>query len=373
MKVLHIYKDYYPPVHGGIEKSINLLCRHLKSSLDVEVLITNNEFKTSVEIVEGIKVYKVADLGRVLSAPLSPLFPYWLGKIRADILHFHLPNPTAVVSYLLRRPKGKVVVTWHSDIIRQKNFLLFYRPFLYKFLKIADVIIGTSSKYIETSPHLSTFADKCVPIPLGIELSQYVETPEVKDRAFEIREEYGNRIVLFVGLLRYYKGLQYLIEAMKNIDGRLLIIGRGPMEKNLKKLTEDLKLKDKVFFLGVVDDKAKLYYLYSCDVFCLPSIFRSEGFGLSQLEAFACGKSVVSTNLNTGVPYVNQDNVTGFVVEPKCPDSLAEAITEILDKPELRKQFEEAAKLRVQEEFSVERVVERTKEIYRRLMEGVDG
>ena len=316
MKILHIYKDYYPPVHGGIEKSINFLCNGFKNSADVEVLVTNTEFKTRIDVIDGIKIYKIADLGRILSAPLSPAFPYWLGKIKADILHFHLPNPTAVISYLLAKPKGKVVVTWHSDIIRQKKFLKLYAPFLYKFLKHADAIIGTSERYIKTSPHLSKFLDKTYPIPLGIDISEYIAAPDTNEHVVKIRERYGERIILFLGLLRYYKGVQYLIKSMKSVDGKLLIIGKGPMEKKLKSLTAELQLNDKVIFIGVVDEKTKLHYLHSCNILCLPSILRSEGFGLSQLEAFACGKPVISTNLNTGVPYVNQNEVTGLVVKP---------------------------------------------------------
>jgi glycosyltransferase involved in cell wall biosynthesis len=368
LKVLHIYKDYYPPIQGGIEKTINFLCTNFKSSIDTEVLVTNREFKTKIEIVDGIKVYKIGDLGRFLSAPFSPLFPYWIGKIKTDILHFHLPNPTAVISYLIRKPKGKVVVTWHSDIIRQRKFLIVYRPFLYRFLKHVDTIIGTSKRYIETSPHLTKFIDKCTAIPLGIDQSHFESNQTIDREVREIKKKYGNRIVLFVGLLRYYKGVQYLIESMKSVNGNLLIIGKGPMEANLTELTKNLKLDGKVFFLGEVDDHTKLAYLHACDVFCLPSIFRSEGFGLSQLEAFACGKPVVSTNLDTGVPYVNQNEITGIIVEPCNSNLLAYAINRLLDNQDLREKYGAAAKIRVQTEFSHTRILKLTREVYEKLV-----
>jgi len=373
LKVLHVYKDYFPPIQGGIEKTINFLCTNFKDSMDVEVLVTNRVCKTEIEYVEGVKVYKVADLGRVLSAPLSPLFPYWIGKIKADILHIHLPNPTSVISYLIRKPEGKVVVTWHSDIIRQKNFLVAYRPFLYKFLNYADVIIGTSERYIETSPHLKNFKEKCVAIPLGIDQKQYESNPSIQSEVEIIKGKYGDRIILFVGLLRYYKGVQYLIKAMKNVNGNLVIVGKGPMMKQLEDLTKNLNLEEKVSFTGEVHDKQKLAFYHACDVFCLPSIFRSEGFGLSQIEAFACGKPVVSTNLDTGVPYVNKNYVTGIVVEPANPDLLARAIKRLLDNPELRKKLGEGAKMRAGTEFSHKRIVSMTKDVYEKVMGNPDG
>jgi glycosyltransferase involved in cell wall biosynthesis len=336
--------------------------------MDIEVLVTNREFKTKIEEYEGIKVYKVADLGRILSAPISPIFPYWIGKIKADILHFHLPNPTAVMSYLIRNPKGKVVVTWHSDIIRQQKFLYFYKPFLYRFLKRADAIIATSDRYIKSSPHLSKFIYKCIPIPLGIEIGKYESNPRIVEEVKKIKMKHGNRIVLFVGLLRYYKGIQYLIEAMKQVDGKLLIIGQGPMEESLRNLMKDLKIEGKVEFVGVVDDETKLSYFHACDVFCLPSILRSEGFGLSQLEAFACGKPVVSTNLDTGVPYVNQNGVTGLIVEPKNAEFLALAINKLLDDSALREKYGNGAKLRAREEFAADKVIEMTRRVYEKVM-----
>jgi glycosyltransferase involved in cell wall biosynthesis len=367
LKILHVYKDYYPPIQGGIEKTINFLCQNLKNDYEIEVLVANRAFKTQIDIVDGIKVYKVADFGRVLSAPMSLIFPYWLGKIKADILHFHLPNPTAVVSYLIRRPSGKVVVTWHSDIIRQKKFLIVYKHFLYRFLDMVDVIIGTSQRYIDTSPHLERYPDKCVAIPLGIVASEFDRTPRIDRESRKIREQFGDRIVLFVGLLRYYKGVQYLIKAMQNVDGCLLIVGTGPMDEELKNLTNELKLNEKVHFIGAIDDDMKLDYLHACQVFCLPSILRSEGFGLSQLEAFACGKPIVSTNLDTGVPYVNLHGVTGTIVEPYDVNALTSALNRLLDDPDLCKRYGEEGRKRVQTEFSSDRIVQLTKGVYERL------
>jgi len=366
--VLQIYKDYCPPVFGGIEKHLALLSQWLSRVVDVEVLVANRGLRTQEEVIRGIRVTKAGSLGRVYSAPLTPLFWYLLGRARFDILHFHLPNPTAVVSYLLARPAGKVVVTWHSDIVRQARFLPLYRPFLLRFLRRCDVILPTSERYARTSPFLREFLAKCRAIPLGIDVSRFKLTESVWSKKEELRSRFGPRIVLFVGLLRYYKGLSFLIDAMAKVDGRLVIVGDGPMRQALEAQSKQSRLEQRVTFVGAVSEEELPAYYHCCDVFCLPSIFRSEGFGVSQLEAMVCGKPVVSTRLDTGVCYVNLDGKTGIVVEPMDSDALAGAITRLLDDTALAARLGEFARRRVLAEFTVERMGSRVLDVYKRLL-----
>ena len=178
-KILHIYKDYYPPIVGGIEKHINTICESLKEEFEIKVLVANRKPGTETEIINGVEVVKVGSLGRFFSAPLSPLFPSYLKKLKADILEFHLPNPTAVISYLLKKPPGKVLVFYHSDIVRQKWAMKGYGGILRRFLKLADKIIATTPRYIETSEYLLDFRDKCVAIPIGIYTSLFSK-PDLK-------------------------------------------------------------------------------------------------------------------------------------------------------------------------------------------------
>ena len=181
MKVLQVYKDYFPPVRGGIEGHINLLANGLKENgVDVEVLVSNTSSRLEKENIDGIPITKVPQIGRYASASLNMNFSYWINKLgeKADILHFHFPNPTAEISYLVSGLNRKIVVTYHSDIIRQARLLKIYSPFLKQFLKKADDIIITSPNYLETSPYLADFKSKSTLVPFGINLSEFVRGKE---------------------------------------------------------------------------------------------------------------------------------------------------------------------------------------------------
>lgn len=351
-KILQIYNDYYPPVFGGIEKHINTICEGLQTKFDITALVANRSPLTEIVNIDGVEVIKAGTLTRLQSAPISLPMPFWLKNTKADILHFHLPCPTAIISYFLARPKGKVIVTYHSDIVRQKWAVGFYKPLVEKFLNMADFIIATSPNYIESSAILNKFRHKCIVIPLGIDLSKfkYLEPEEPT--------------VLFVGKLRYYKGLEYLIAAMKDIDAKLLVIGTGTEEKKLKTLSSQLNINHKIAFLGNVSEERLPCYYSNCSVFVLPAVERSEAFGTVQLEAMASGKPVVSTNLKTGVPWVNQDSVTGLIVPPKDIKALANAINKLLQNPSLRGELGKNARLKAEKEFSQEKMLKSIIELY---------
>ena len=276
-RVLHIYKDYFPPVVGGIEKTIHLMCQGTKDEFDVRVLIAQREHSLSTKryCMDGIEIIEAPSFGRVSSAPACPTFPLLLRKLKSDILHFHFPNPTGEISYMIMEPPGRVVVTYHSDIVRQKTALRLYRPFIYRFLECADIILPTSPNYIEHSIFLSRFRDKCEVMPLGIDFKQFECTDSIRERAHSLRETFSTPIILFVGVLRYYKGLHFLLQAMKSVDAFLVIVGSGPEEERLRNLSHELGIEDKIFFAGPVSDEEKVSYLYASDIFCLPSHRRS--------------------------------------------------------------------------------------------------
>ncbi len=366
--VLHIYKDYYPPVYGGIEKTVSLLAKGVCDEYDVRVLVTNRSLKTEIEHPGGIEVIKVGSLGRFASAPLSPRFPFMLRRYDADILHFHCPNPTGDIAYFLAAPRGKVVVTYHSDVVRQWWAMCFYGPILRRFLRQTDAILPTSPNYIRSSPYLSGVAEKCHVVPLGIPIGFYAKTPEREAAARGINERYQGAIVIFIGKLRYYKGLHFLLEAMKEIDAHLLLIGTGPERKSLEAMCKRFGIEDKVTFLGELSDEEVVQHLYAADIFCLPSHLRSEAYGICQIEAMACGLPVVSTSLDTGVPFVNQHEVTGLVVPPASPRHLVEAIQLLLKNDTLRHEMGERAQQRATEEFDSGLMVQRVKAIYEKLL-----
>ncbi|AXA35368.1 MAG: glycosyltransferase [Candidatus Hydrogenedentota bacterium] len=366
-RVLHIYKDYFPPVRGGIENTINLMARGTRDEFETSVLVCRGPAKAGTEVLDGVRVRRVPEWCRVWSAPLSPAFVRALREEaqRADLLHFHHPNPTGDLAYLLGGIQTPFVMTYHSDVVRQRAAMIFFAHVQRRMMDRARRIMPTSPNYVESSPWLRKYREKLRIVPLGIELDRFQKSPTVEKKVLEIRQQWGEQLILFVGRLRYYKGLHFLIEAMRSVpSGKLLIIGTGPEESKLKRMVRDWDLAERCVFLGELDDQDVVAYLHASRVFCLPSHLRSEAFGICQIEAMACGLPVVSTALATGVPYVNRHGETGLVVEPGNPTALAEALNRLLSDPALRERFSRAASEQAQQEFSAERMCARLKAVY---------
>lgn len=364
MRILHIYKDYYPPTCGGVEIAIHQMVEGARDACDdIRVMICGRKPFTEWAEVEGTPVLKVGEWGRFLSAPMAPTFPLWLRRQRADILHYHIPNPTAVISHLMARPAGKALVHYHSDIIRQKRWLALYGPFRAAFLRQADRILVTSPNYLETSEDLQPVREKCQVLPFGVSMERFTRSPAVEHQAETLRRRYGGPLVLFVGVLRYYKGLQVLIEAMREIDARLLVVGDGPLLPDLLRKVQTLPYADRIIFMGQVESVTPYYY--AADLFCLPSIFRSEAFGLVLLEAGACGLPLISTELGTGTSYINQHGETGLVVPPSDPQALAQAIETLLGDSTLRADYGAAARRRIETHFTLDSMTEQLLSVYR--------
>ncbi len=367
-RVLQVGKFFYP-YKGGVETYLFNLVQELKDEVDFRALVSNTAPRTVRETVEGVEVVRAGTWGSLSSTSICPAFPFLLRRYEEDVVQIQHPDPMSAVAYLLAAPRGKLIVVYHSDIVRRRWLRGIYQPFLLKLLEKADRIIATSPNYLESSPLLRRFRDKCVVIPLGIDLTLYEVSSSLDVRADAIRKRYGNRIVLFIGRLAPYKGLDYLIEAMEGVDGKLIVIGSGAWLGSLTDLVHEKGLGGKVFFLGelswLTDGPA---YLRACSVFCLPSISRNESFGIVQLEAMASRRPVVSSRLNTGVDYVNQDGVTGILVPPKDVGALRNALNRILDDPELGRKMGEAGRLRVEKEFTREKMAGETLRLYRELL-----
>jgi rhamnosyl/mannosyltransferase len=365
LSVLHIYKDFYPPVHGGIEDHLNLLCRTIRPHCDVRVLVSaSGESRTRREVVDGIPVMRAGELIRVASAPICPSWPLHLRRLRADLHHFHFPNPTGDLSYWLSGARGKIVVTYHSDIVRQSTILPLYRPFLWRLLRKADAILPTSPQYLESSEYLRPFRDKCHVVPLGVDLRRFAPNPEIEARAAEWRAEWKAPMVLFVGRLRYYKGVDVLLRAARDVHARIAIVGDGPFEAPLRSAHRQLDLRDRVEFLGPQSEFELLSLYRAANVCVLPSTHRSEALGLAMIEAMASGRPVVSTELGTGTSWVNQHGSTGLVVPPGDPVSLAAALNLLLDDAAMAERFGAAARDRTRQEFSHEVMGERVLRVY---------
>lgn len=369
MRVLHIYKDY-PPVAGGMESHLRRLAEgESRRGLEVTVLVTAPDGPTTVDEENGVKVIRARRWATWASTPLSPALVSWVGRLRSDLTHLHVPYPWGELAHLVSGHSPVTVLTYQSDIVRQRWLGRLYRPFSRRLLDRAQAIITTSPAYLSTSPHLGPVAHKCRVIPLGLDPAPFLN-PD-RGRAESIRHELGTPLLLFVGRLRYYKGLEHLIRAMTlepAVAGTLAILGTGPRQEALRRLVASLSLGDRVRFLGYVADASLPDYYAAADVFVLPSSERSEAFGLVQLEAMAAGKPVISTELGTGTSFVNVHGETGLVVPPRDPQALARALRELLDDPRRRRALGDAGRRRVVRDFHVETMVDRVVKLYRELL-----
>jgi glycosyltransferase involved in cell wall biosynthesis len=371
VRVLHIYKDYFPVV-GGMENHIRILARGAAArGLEVTVLATSPTRKTQIAEMEGVRVVKAARLATVASTPISAALLSAVRDLQTDITHLHFPYPWGEMAHLAFGRSKRTVITYHSDIVRQKNLLKPYLPFLRRLLARADRIIATSPNYVSSSPFLRDVAEKCTVIPLGIDLAGF-QTPRAQEVG-ALRETYRPPLILFVGLLRYYKGLGYLLEAMKEVEATLLVVGSGPMLETWEADAEKLGVKDRVAFIGGVKDEFLPAFYQACDLFVLPASHRSEAFGVVQIEAMACGKPVVSTELGTGTSFVNLHEQTGLVVPPRDPHALAQALQQLLADEGLRLEMGARGRERATDEFSSEVMIDRVLDVYRDVLGGQLG
>jgi len=361
MRVLQVGK-FYPPHMGGIETHLQALCGSFKGQVDLRVIVSNDDRHTVEDVLDDVRVRRVGTLGVAFSTPICPALVSSIRACPADIVHLHLPNPAAVLAYLASGHLGRLVITYHSDTVRQKILGRLFEPFLHAALCRTAAIVATSPNYLQTSAVLNAYRDRCHIIPYGIDSSQF---EACEPRAMErIRRQYGDRLVISVGRLVYYKGFEYLIRAMANIEGRLLLVGDGPLRGKLQNLAVELGVANKVIFAGQIQNADIAPYYHAARVFALPSIARSEAFGIVQIEAMAAGLPVVNTNLDSGVPFVSLDGQTGLTVPPCDPKALAGAINRLLDDDGLRSSFAKAGIRRARQEFGLESMMNRTRQVY---------
>jgi glycosyltransferase involved in cell wall biosynthesis len=366
-KVLHVGK-FYPPHMGGIETHLEALCGELTKAFDLRVVVSSDNADASDEVLDQVPVSRVPTRLTFASTPLCPGMPAYIRNSDADIVHIHLPNPMAVLAYLASGHRGRLIVTYHSDTVRQKVLGALFEPLLHRALRRSSAIIATSPDYRRTSTVLARYLDRCHVIPYGIALEQFEQCDPAA--VAQLRHKFGERLVISVGRLVYYKGFEYLIQAMSHVDGRLLLIGDGPLRGELQELTNSLGLADKVIFAGEIQNDQVIPYYHAADVFALASVARSEAFGIVQIEAMAAGLPVVNTKLDSGVPFVSLHGQTGLTVPPADPGALAAAITQLLDDPELRASYGQAARLRARREFSVDTMTSRVTALYQAVLNG---
>jgi len=369
MRILHLYKAY-PPVKGGIENTVELLAEsQAAAGHDVTVLVSASGWIPRVESLSGVRVVREPRLLELASTPLSPTLPLRLLTRRPDIAHVHSPFPPAEVANLLFGRARRTVLTYHSDVVRQRHIMRLYAPVLHAVLRRVDRIFPTSEPYLRRSPFLRRVADRCQVIPLGVRLEPFGRPDATAAARLRLGWSSDGQlsarpVVLFVGRLRAYKGLHHLLQAMTGVEANLAIVGDGPERRRLEGLSRRLGIAHRVHFAGHLADDLLPAAYQAADAFVLPSHLPSEAFGLVMVEAMASGLPVVCTELGTGTSVVVQHGETGLVVPPADPEALARALQRLLSDDELRQRFGRAGRTRARREFSAETYVSRTLDAY---------
>jgi len=355
-RVLHVGK-FYPPVSGGMERVVETLCRASDGLVESRVLAMNAGVATVNETRAGVQVTRVGTIGSVGSVTISPAFPLALGRAEADLIIFHEPNPWALLSYAIAHPRARLVIWYHSDVVRHPlQYALFYAPVARPAYRRAERFIVSSPPLAEHADALRPYGDRVTVVPFGIDPSQW--TP---GRAS------AQPFVLFAGRHVAYKGVDVLLRAVAGTATHAVIAGDGPKRTEWETLAHSLGISSQVRFTGDVSDAELRELMETCAVLVLPSVTRAEAFGYVQLEAMACAKPVVSTDVPSGVSWVNQHERTGLVVKAGDVDALRAALERLMRDDTLRLRYGTTGRCRVEQEFTLVRLRERLAALYREL------
>lgn len=365
MKILQLGKFY--PIKGGVEKVMyDLMTGLSEQGIDCDMMCTfAGNGKQTFPVNSHAWLLGCKKWMQCASTMISPEMVFRLHRIckEYDVIHIHHPDPMACLALFFSGYKGRVILHWHSDIVKQKKLLHLYIPFQEWLVKRADVIVGTTPVYLKASPFIAGMQDKTCCLPIGVR-----PLPEMPEEAKSIRNRYpGKKIVFSLGRLIEYKGYRYLIEAANylNDDYVILIGGTGPLQASLEQQIQRSGLEKKVYLLGFLPDSLLPAYYQACDMFCLSSIQKSEAFGIVQIEAMSCGKPVVATEIpGSGVPWVNKHGVSGLNVPVGDARALAGAITEILADDEKYAAFARQALERYRTCFTYEKMISNCLKIY---------
>lgn len=370
MKILQLGKFY--PVRGGVEKVMyDLMLGLSKQGIHCHMLCAANEdvLPGTHELNTHARLLCVAVWKKLAATMISPAMIRKLFQIKNqyDIIHLHHPDPMACLALFFSRYKGKVILHWHSDILKQKNLLRLYKPFQTWMINRADLILGTSPVYVKESPFLKNVQSKVDYVPIGV--APIVAEPSSID---SFRKKYAGRKIIFsLGRLVEYKGYEYLIRAAQYLSDEYMILigGIGPLNAALSALIEELGVANRVILIGFVEDEDLATYFGACDLFCLSSILKTEAFAIVQIEAMSCGKPVISTQIpGSGVSWVNAHGVSGLTVPIQDANAFAEAIVSAFSDKETYSRLSKGALERYQSLFTQEKMVEKCRTIYKNML-----
>lgn len=366
-RILHIYKSYYSKDYGGVGQVIHQIAKaSYQQGFKHEVLVLH-EGKTieQVEYPEALVHYIPQDID-LLSTPMSWRYVNKYRQLvkQADLVHYHFPYPVADLLHTLFRPKCPSLVSYHSDVVKQKLALKLYTPLMNCFLARVDKVVAACDNYRNSSPVLQRFKDKTAVVPYGVD--ERCAGTVSEDLLADLKQRYGEGFFFFMGALRYYKGLSYLIEAAKKTGLPVVIAGCGGIEAELKAQTQGVS---NIHWAGRVSDEEKAGLFQLSKAFLFPSHLRSEAFGISLIEACMYGKPMISAEIGTGTTFVNQADETGLVVEPANAEALAEAMLSLSQSAELCERFGRNARQRFEALFTADRMSDSYIKLYRELLD----
>ena len=367
MRIIHAFKAFPPDVRGGVAEVIASLVRGMSPRHHSSVLVARNQGFGRSYLWNGIEVETTGSLGTVLSTPVAPTFPFVLAKHSrsAELIALHQPFPLNDLGAAIGLPRRTALVLyWHSEIVGRELLVKLLRPLLRRTVLRADQIIVSDASLISASPLLQGQSHKCAVVPFGIDAAYWskLDGDELR-RLAELRAKYP-RLLVTTGRLVPYKGFSVLIEAMRQVDGAVAIIGSGPLRAQLEDMARRLGLTDRVLLPGSLSRDDLRLMLHTARLYVLSSVSSAETFSIAQVEAMAVGLPVVNTNLPTGVPHVARHGVEGLTVPPNDPQQLAKAINQLLSDPELSRRLGAAGREKVATEYGLSKFISRNEDMY---------
>lgn len=361
---------------GGVQIHAQALCRSLtRLGVDVVNLVASEHHRRSDQMLDNYRMVEAASFGVYFSTSISPDL-VWLARHLHrqqpfDLIHLHFPDPMSHLASLCLPADIPRVITWHSDIIKQKGLLKLYRPWQRREIMRAQAIIAPTDAHFSSSlqiPHEYPTSQRHV-IPFGMSCNRFQVTPATRSFSDAVSERAGGRFVVFaLGRHVEYKGFGVLLDAMRHCDAFLVLGGDGPLRASLMEKATSMGLLDRVWFTGVLTEDELVGGYHACDVFCLPSITTNEAFGLVQLEAMACGKPVICTQLGNGVNALNPDGVTGLTVPVGDAMALGHAVEWLRTDPSLRQRLGRQAEMHVTNHYSLNAMGQRHVALYHQLV-----
>lgn len=371
MRILHISKYYYPYI-GGVENICKYLVDNMKQDNEIAVVCFNEKKDDRIDIVDGVKVYRVGAkltiARQALSLSYFTVLKRALREFKPDVIHFHWANPYPAFVLLTMLPKEvKLVIHWHMDIIKQKKIYPLIKPVETRLLKRASLVLVTSPNYRDGSKPLQPFKDKVRVVPNAIDERTLIPQEGDKEKISEIKRKYNNKdIVFFVGRHIQYKGLPHLIEAERMVksDCAFVIAGKGPLTDELKASCHS----NRVHFVDKISDDDLRYYLYAAKVFAFPSITKNEAFGVALAEAMYCHTPAVTFTIpGSGVNWVSINNKTCLEVPNGDDKAYAAAIDRLLQNNILREQLADNGVRRVKGNFLIHNMINACEKAYNEL------